>query len=106
MQAYTKPRDTISNPTPLGLPGHQQIGQASTVEGTTTAYQQQNNPSQSCEEAKKTRDNLKQNAEHITSPQGNTELFLALLWPEQLGCNTQTRVYQQPNFPLKMVEII
>ena len=38
----------------------------------------------------------KQKVRHNSSLQDNLELFLALKWPKQLSCNTQTRVYQQP----------
>ena len=49
----------LAKPTPLGLSGHPHIGQTSTVRRPTIAYQQQNNPSQPCEEAKMTKDNPK-----------------------------------------------
>ena len=55
--AHSQRGHQTAKPTPLGLSGHQQIGQASTVRRPTTAYQQKNHPSQPCEEAKMTRDN-------------------------------------------------
>ena len=46
--------------------------------------------------AKTTRDNPKQKMSIAQSCKAISELFLALKWPKQLSCNTQTRVYQQP----------
>ena len=47
----------------------------------------------------------KQKMRHSSSLQGNSELFLALKWPKQLSCNTQTRVYQQPKHTINASSI-
>ena len=63
-------------------------------------------PSQSCEEGKDNQGKSQTKDEHRSSPQDNTELFLALTWPKQFNNNTQTRVLRQPNFTIKMVASI
>ena len=84
-------------------------GQASTIQGTTTAYQQPNNPSQPREEGKTTRKRSQAKGETQLKSSHTVELFLALTWPKQLSHNTQkmitsttskTRAIQQPKLTM------
>ena len=80
--------DAISKPNTAGFDRPPTNGQASTVQGTTTAYQQPNNPSQPSEEGKTTRERSQAKGETQLKSSHTAQLFLALTWPKQLSHNT------------------
>ena len=99
----------IAKPNTAGFNRPSTSGQASAIQGTTTAYQQPNNPSQPCEGGKTTRKRSQAKGETQLKSNHTAELFLALTWPKQLSHNTQkmiastatkTRAIQQPKLTM------